>query len=213
MKSVLEFQVQTPARNHTSFEHFNLPIRFSTFLSFSFMDWSSRPFMSSGEGWQNMTVKTNVNIKHTKTSFRWENGLTRLLWSAMMWYFIPVEDFSCFPHCWHVKGFYKEHIRLVFEIQLNQCECNMGGCYCEDGADSPLGSSPYVSSVPPQSSCSHFYTWGTWLALSPGSSAATSPLDFLFHIGSRVFFIIKRRIRNNPYSITMQFSKICVTSC
>lgn len=30
--------------------------------------------------------------------------LTKWLWSAMMWYFIPVEDFSCFPQCWQVKG-------------------------------------------------------------------------------------------------------------
>lgn len=187
--SVLEFQIQTPSRNHTSFEHFNLPILFSTFLNFSFMDWSSRPFMSSGEGWKNKIVNTNVNMKHTKTSVRWENGLTRLLWSAMMWYFIPVEDFSCFPHCWHVKGFYKEHISFVFEIQLNQVQVQHGRLLLwVQHRHTPIGSSPYVSLVHPQSSCSHFYTWGTWLALSPGSSAATSPLDFLFHIGSRVFF-------------------------
>lgn len=47
---------------------------------------------------------------------------------------------------------------------------------------SPVGSSPCASSAPPQSFCSRFYTWDTWLCLWQRSGAANAPLGFLVDV-------------------------------
>lgn len=40
---------------------------------------------------------------HHKGSQGTHETLTRLLWLAMTWYFIPAREWSCFPHWWQVN--------------------------------------------------------------------------------------------------------------
>lgn len=44
--------------------------------------------------------------------YRTEDTLTKLLWFAMTWYFIPASERSCFPQWWQVNISYKEKILL-----------------------------------------------------------------------------------------------------